>query len=249
MIGHHHAKLYKSDLQAKADSMFYATSDSTMRCYVNPIIWAEGSQLSGDTIYLQMKHKKLDNMTLFPSAFIANIEPGDSLHFNQVAGKKMRGFFKDDKLNLMIITGNAESIYFSRDSGKLTITGMERSLSNRINVSLKNNKVTNLAFYSKPEHKYGPMEKVKDEDKILKSFIWKPKERPVSKESIIPSYYNKKAAVVKPPPGKAKTGKPPLKKPAAGKAVKDTTITIKKDSAITTPVKPVKNDNSSSATL
>ena len=218
LIVHHHAKLFKSDLQAKADSMFYSTSDSTIRCYVKPMIWTEGSQLSGDTIHLQMKNKKMDNIAMFPSAFIANIEPKDSLHFNQVAGKKMRGYFKDDKLHQMIITGNAESIYFSRDSGKTTISGMQRSLSNRIKVDFKDSKVTNLSFYSKPDNRYGPLDKVKDEDKILKTFIWKPQDRPISKESILPSYNNKNVHSGKSSPGKTKGGKPPLKKAVDNKA-------------------------------
>lgn len=239
IIAYHHYKMYKSDLQAKSDSMFYSNSDSTIRCFVNPMMWTEGSQLSGDTIYLQMKHKKLDNMTMFPHAFIVNIEKTDSVHFNQVSGKRMRGFFKDDKLHRMFIEGNAESIYFSRDSGKMTISGMQRSLSSRIRVDFKNNKATNLAFYTKPENRYGPLNKFKDDDKILKGFIWKPKDRPVSKESIIPSY-NKKPPAVKPPPGKSKTGKPSLKKLPNGKTVKDTikTTPVKQDSILkTTPGK------------
>ncbi|MDF2434638.1 MAG: hypothetical protein JWP44_4269 [Mucilaginibacter sp.] len=221
IIAHHHFKLFKSDLQSKSDSMFYSTSDSTIRCYVSPMMWTQGSQLSGDTIYMQMKHKKLDNMTMFPHAFIVNIEKTDSAHFNQVAGKRMRGFFKDDKMDRMFIEGNAESIYFSRDSGKLTVSGMQRSLSSRIRVDFKNNSATRLAFYTKPDNKYGPLGKFKEDDKILKGFIWKPKERPVSKESIIPSYYNKKKPAAKGPPDKSKGGKPPLKKPPGAKAGTD----------------------------
>jgi len=226
IIAHHHFKMFKSDLQAKSDSMFYSNSDSTIRCFVNPMMWTQGSQLSGDTIYLQMKHKKLDNMRMFPNAFIVNIEKDDSVHFNQLAGKRMRGYFKDDKLNRMYIEGNAETIYFSRDSGKMTISGMQRSLSSRIRVDFKDNKATNLAFYTKPENRYGPLDKFKEDDKILKGFIWKPKDRPVSKESIIPSYNKKKTVAVKPPPGKSKTGKAPLKKPIGGKTAKDSIATV-----------------------
>ncbi len=224
IIAHHHFKMFKSDLQAKSDSMFYSNADSTIRCFVNPMMWTQGSQLSGDTTYLQMKHKKLDNMTMFPDAFIVNIEKTDSVHFNQVGGKRMRGFFKDDKLHRMFIEGNAESIYFSRDSGKMTISGMQRSLSSRIRVDFKNNQATNLAFYTKPENRYGPLDKFKDEDKILKGFIWKPKDRPVSKESIIPSY-NKKPLATKSPPDKSKTGKPGTKKLPNGKTVKGNAAT------------------------
>jgi lipopolysaccharide export system protein LptA len=205
VLAHHNFKLFKSDMQAKSDSMFYSNADSTIRCYVNPLIWTEGSQLSGDTIYLQMKHKKMDNMTSFPHAFIVNIEKTDSVHFNQIAGKKMRGYFKNDKLHQMFIDGNAESIYFARDSGTTVVSGMERSLSTGIRVNFEKNQATNIGFYRKPEHKYTPITKVADDDKILKGFIWKPKERPVSKESIIPSYTRKAAA--KAAKNKAKGGK------------------------------------------
>ncbi|OKS88429.1 hypothetical protein RG47T_3896 [Mucilaginibacter polytrichastri] len=206
LFGHHNAKIFKSDLQAKADSIFYSSSDSTIRCYVNPMIWSQGSQMSGDTIFLQMKNKKLDNMDIFPKSFIVNIEGTDTTHFNQVAGKKMRGFFADNKLSRMFVDGNAESIYFSRDSGK--VTGMERSLSSRIRVNFKDNKAANIMNLVKPEHRYGPLNKFTEDDKILKGFIWKPKDRPVSKEAIIPELDKTgkyKHPAVK-PPAKSKPG-------------------------------------------
>jgi hypothetical protein len=138
-----------------------------------------------------------------------------------MGGKKMRGYFKDDKLHRMFIDGNAESIYFARDSGTTKVSGMERSLSTGIRVDFKNNEATNIGFYLKPEHKYTPINKVAEDDKILKSFIWKPKERPVSKESIIPSYTRRaEAKAVK---EKAKTDKAAGKKPPGAKTAKDST--------------------------
>jgi hypothetical protein len=109
----------------------------------------------------------------------------------------MRGFFKNDKLNKMYVAVNAESIYFQRDSGK--VTGMQRSLSSRIRIMFKNNKVDDIIFNTKPDHRYGPLNKFTEDDKVLKGFLWKPKERPVSKESIIPSHNKKPTAVIKPP--------------------------------------------------
>jgi len=211
LIGHHHVKIFKSDLQAKSDSVFYSNSDSTMRMYVNPIIWTQGSQLSGDTVYMQMRHKKLDNIELFPSAFIVNIEKDDSTHFNQVSGKKMRGYFKDDKLDQMYTFGNAETIYFQRDSGK--VSGMQRSLSSRIRTVFKKNQATDIYFLTKPENRYIPIDKVKEDDKILKGFLWKPKERPASKEDIIKKHSKKTASTKSPAknaPAKPGTVKPGL---------------------------------------
>lgn len=227
LIAYHHFKMFKSDLQGKADSMFYASSDSTIRCFVNPMLWTQGSQLSGDTIYMQLKHKKLDNMTMFYHAFIANIEKTDSVHFNQLSGKRMWGYFANNKLKRIVFSGNAESIYFARDSGKMTISGIQRSLSSRITADFKDNKVTNMGFYTKPENRYGPEKKFTEDDKVLKGFIWKPKDRPVSKESIIPSYNKKKTDAKKKPAGKAappdknKKAPPGKKLPGAKAAVTD----------------------------
>jgi hypothetical protein len=100
---------------------------------------------------------------------------------------------------------NAESIYFKRDSGK--VAGMQRSLSSRIRTTFKNGQASEVSFLTKPENRYIPIAKVTEEDKELKGFIWKPKERPVSKESIIPSHTKKPRVVKHPPKVKPDTAK------------------------------------------
>ncbi len=232
IMAFHSAKIFKSDLQAVADSIFYSNGDSTIRCYTKPMVWTQGSQLSGDTINLILKNKKLDKMDMFPNAFIVNVEKEDSLHFNQVGGKKMRGFFKDSKLRRVIIDGNVESIYFVRDSTTHQVTDMNHSITSRMRLLLKNNEVTDLAYLTKDDHSYAPINKVKEDEKILKGFIWKPKDRPVSKESVLPSYNRKPDTTqkVKPPVAgeprakKMYTGKNGSRVPTDVKAAADSTI-------------------------
>ena len=252
LSAHHNSKIFKSDLQAKADSMFYSYADSTMRMFVNPILWTQGSQISGDTIYFQLKNKKLDNMDVWPSALTVNIEEGDSTYFNQVAGKKMRGYFVENKLQRMFVDGNAETIYFNRDSTK-KVTEMMRSVSSRIRVNFKDNRAQNVTLYTKVGQDIFPLDKTKDDDRILKGFLWKPKERPANKEAItsplkvkkvIPS---KKAPAKVSPGGKGKAAPPSGKKTApadstAGKPLQTDSAAIKGrpmqlDSAATQPVK------------
>jgi lipopolysaccharide export system protein LptA len=236
----HKGKIFKSDLQAVADSIFYSNSDSTIRCYQKPMIWAEGSQLSGDTVNLQLKNKKLDKMDMFPNSFIVNVEKEDSSHFNQVGGKKMRGFFKNSKLSRVYVDGNAETIYFVRDSTTKQITDMQRSSSSRLWVYMKNNEVTDLGFITKPENRYIPIHVVKEDEKILKGFLWKPKDRPVSKESILPSYNRKPdTASIKPKPGGALTGPKKVNGKPTGKIItppgKPAGINTAQDTTLKTP--------------
>lgn len=244
-----HAKLYKSDLQAVADSMFYSSSDSTIRSYKNPMIWTQGSQLSGDTIHLQMKNRKLDNIDLFPSGFIVNIEKQDSLHFNQMGGKKIHGTFKDNKLFLLQVTGNAETIYFSRDSVTNEVTDMQRSISGSFRADFKKGKLSVATFVKSASNRFLPLKDVKEEDKILKGFIWKPKDRPVSKEAILPPL-SKSTKIKATPPKSSGAKKPAPKKQVPAKSTKSIVVpktaknTTARDGTATAPVTVVKKDTS-----
>jgi lipopolysaccharide export system protein LptA len=218
----HNAKIFKSDLQAKADSMFFSDADSTVRCYVNPMIWAQGSQLTGDTVYLQMKNKKLDNMLLHHNSFIVNTEDADSTNFNQIKGKVITGYFRDNKLNNMFVDGNAESIYYLKDD--TVYNGLNHMISSRLRILLKENKLSNINAIRAIDASITPMNDLKEEDRVLKGFIWKPSERPKSKDEIIP----------KPIDEKPKTGvKKSEKKIAPQKAAPAKAAPVKKE-----PIKP-----------
>ncbi len=99
---------------------------------------------------------------------------------------------------------------------------MNHSLSSRIRINLKENKPTTIAFISKPDEQIYPVTGLKDDQKILRGFIWKPKDRPVSKESIIPGMNKSKKSA---PPPKLKT-EPGIK------LKQDSTMKTKRDSTI-----------------
>jgi lipopolysaccharide export system protein LptA len=224
----HNAKIFKSDLQAKADSMFFSDADSTVRCYVSPMIWAQGSQLTGDTVYLQMKNKKLDNMLLHHNSFIVNTEDADSTNFNQIKGKVITGYFRDNKLNDMFVDGNAESIYYLKDD--TVYSGLNHMISSRLRILLKDNKLNNISAIRSIEASITPMGDLKEEDRVLKGFIWKPRDRPKSKEEIIPQL-----AEAEPKPAAKKSDKkvvpvkaaPPKNAPPKNAPTKTDSIKIK----------------------
>lgn len=179
---YHNMRIFKSDLQARADSAYYGYADSIIRCYGDPMIWAQGSQLSGDTIYMQLKNQRLDNMLLKTNAFIVSTQL-DSVKFNQVKGRKITGFFTDNKLDRMFVDGNAESIYYTMEAEK--ISGMTKSIGSRIKILFNNNEVSSIVNIRKTETSYTPLLAIDADKEILPGFIWKPKDRPKSKEEVI----------------------------------------------------------------
>lgn len=207
VLAYHKVKIFKSDFQAKADSAFFSYGDSIMRIYKNPLVWAQGSQLGADTMYVQMKNKKIDNMDLIRKSIIVNTDK-DSVKFNQIAGKNMKAYFKNEKLNVVFVNGNAESVYFPKDSAGNN--GMMRSITSKMRINFDKDSVMSIAFIRKPEHNYYPFAKLTEELKTLPNFSWKPKERPKSKEDILPSLAVKNTKPTKKKPVKEvpKTEKP-----------------------------------------
>ena len=184
---YHGVKIYKTNIQAKTDSLFYTSADSTLRCYVNPIIWSEGSQQVGDTIYVQFKNKKLNNLQAFKNAFLVNT-PKDSLRFNQIKGRLMTGFFNKGKLKTMYVDGNAESIYYTQDDSTKVYKEMNQTLSSRIKFIFKDdeNDISDIVYIKGVEGAMNPEVKVA-KDNVLKGFSWKPTERPKQKKDAIGS--------------------------------------------------------------
>lgn len=179
---YYNVKIFKSDLQVIADSAYFGYPDSLIRCFGTPMMWSQGSQLSADTLYLQLKNDKIDNMLLQNKAFIVSTEL-DSSKFNQVKGKRISGFFTNDKLDRVFVDGNAESIYYTVENNKFT--AMARSISSRIKVLFKDDKLTDIVSIRKAAHTYYPISKIPEDQEFLEGFIWKPELRPKSKEEVI----------------------------------------------------------------
>lgn len=229
---YHNVRVYKSNLQAKSDSLFYNSADSTLRWFHNPIMWGEGSQQTGDTIYLQMRNSKLSSVQVLQSAFAVNVEK-DSAHFNQVKGKVMTGFFKEGKIQTLYVDGNAESIYFTKDDN--VYKEMNQTVSSRLKITFKDDEIADLLTIKEAESAITPLSQLK-EDVFLTGFIWKPELRPLSKRDITNPKARKASSTAKKPAGpKGKAGAATDKKDpdAEESGVKRTDTTVKANAAAT----------------
>lgn len=227
---YHHVRVFKSNMQARADSLFYTSSDSTLRWYGSPVLWAEGSQQTGDTIYLRLKNKQLNTSQVLNSGFMVNVN-ADSARFNQIKGKLITGFFIDGKLNRMFVDGNAESIYFNKEKDSI-YTEMNQTVSARIKILFKDKEIKDIITIKDTEGARTPIKELK-EDVFLTGFTWKPELRPLSKQEVI-------SGKPKPKPGaKNKPLKGP-KIPAKPKDKDDPAVVPEKGK--TTPKIPLKKE-------
>lgn len=203
---YHNVRVYKGNMQAVADSLYFNAADSALRWFKNPILWGENSQQTGDTIYVFFQNKKPHSFLVLQNGFIVSVE-ADSAKFNQVKGKKITGFFVKGELNTMFVDGNAESIYYTKkDNGEYDT--MNQSVSSRIKFKFAEKELTDISMYNEVEGTANPIDDLPKES-LLTGFIWKPELRPISKKDVI-TYQSKlkssaKKPAVKPNP-KAKPG-------------------------------------------
>lgn len=181
---YYNVRLFKSDLQAVADSVYYGYPDSMMRFFGRPMIWAQGSQLTSDTIYMQIRNEKLDNMLLVNNAFLVNTQL-DSSKFNQIKGRRITGFFSNNQLERLFVDGNAESIYYNVSEEQQQFTDMYHNRSSRIKILVDSNEIRQFIPISRIDGKVYPLHLVPQEAEILDGFVWKPTDRPTSKEDLL----------------------------------------------------------------
>lgn len=187
LLAYHNVKIYKTDLQGKTDSLVYIPADSMLYFFRDPVLWNEENQMTGDSVRMLIKNKKIDRLYLLNNAFVVS---QDTLtNFNQIKGRTMTAFFKDDQMNAVDVRGNGESIYFALDGKTLEtdsaivkiayMMGMNRILCSNMKINFKAGKVNNISFYIKPDAKFIPPHEIKEPDTRLRGFTWRPKERPI----------------------------------------------------------------------
>ncbi len=94
IIAYHNVRIFSDSLQGVADSLYYSSVDSLFRLYRNPVLWANGNQLIGDTIFLFTKNRKADRLLLDQNAMIIS-EVGPDM-YNQIKGNTILGYFGEE---------------------------------------------------------------------------------------------------------------------------------------------------------
>lgn len=176
VIGYHNVSFFKTDLQGRCDSLVWTSVDSTMHLYGEPVLWSGGSQLTAEKISIRIADGKIMQLDMDNSAFIISKE--DSTRFNQIKGKHMTGYFRDNELYKIDVEGNGQTLYYAKDNGMLI--GVNRADCKRLSISIKDNDVQAISFYEKPEATLYPPLDLPPKEALLKDFNWREGEQPMS---------------------------------------------------------------------
>lgn len=181
LFAFHHVKFFKPDMRGKCDSLVYSYADSTIRLYRDPILWSDENQLTADSMWIQNRNNRIDKLFMKENSMIISEE--DSAMFNQIKGRYMTGFFKEQKLRRVFVEGNGETIYFAAEESGPPENVNKAKASNLI-IIIDNNKVKDITFLTQPDATLYPLNLVNLNDMKLEDFDWRISERPEKVEDI-----------------------------------------------------------------
>ena len=162
-------RIFKEDLQAVADSMAFIMKDSLFKLFKDPILWSDTSQFKGDSVFIQMKNGKIDQINLYSNAFI--VTTPDLKFFNQIKGKNITAYFVENELDRVRVVGNAEAIYYALDKANAYI-GATKTICSEMMIFFDNGNVRNIKFYKQPNSEVSPMKQLLGNPPTLEGFSW-----------------------------------------------------------------------------
>ena len=175
ILAYHNVRIFKPDIQGKADSLSYLTSDSLIYLYRDPLLWSNENQMEADTISIRMSNQQIDRMFLDSKAFVTSHTVED--YYNQIKGRNMIAFFRESKLHQVDVNGNGESLYFELEEDDSLVMGMNKVVCSDMRIRLKEQKINDITFYS-PDGSFIPFHEIKPESTKLEGFAWRDYERP-----------------------------------------------------------------------
>jgi lipopolysaccharide export system protein LptA len=185
LTAHRDVRIFKNDLQASADSMSYSSLDSTFVFYkmaLQPLMWSDTTQFSADTIALQLRDGKLNQIKLQKDAFVHSSK--GNLLFDQIKGRTCTAWFADNEISVMDVEGNAQAVYYALDDNKAFI-GVNESKCSTMKLNFGQGRVVGIRFYKQPEGSFSPMTKSDQSNVRLEGFSVEVKRRPLSIEALM----------------------------------------------------------------
>ena len=181
------ARIYKTDIQGKCDSIHSSQATGLTKLIGKPIIWSGKSQMTGDNIHIlaNTQTEKLDTLKVFDNAFL--IEK-DTLGtgFNQVKGKILKGKFLENKLNNVNLYQNTEVIYYVYNDQNQPV-GINKSKCSQIRIDFApNQQIETIVFYKNIDGGIYPENKISKEELRFPNFNWRGDEMILSKNDIFP---------------------------------------------------------------
>ena len=179
--GFNKVRAYRPDIQMVADSMVFTSIDSTLTLFYDPILWNNDQQILGEKIIFYMNDSTIDWAHVIGQALF--VQMNDTVHYNQIAGREMKAYFKNNELDYADVNGNVQAVFYPLDSDSAMI-GMNTTEGPSLTAYFKMRAVDKIVIHGKSNGIMYPMEKIDRKKMYLPNFSWFDRIRPVDAEDV-----------------------------------------------------------------
>lgn len=180
------SRFFKSNAQARADSLSFDETDGILHLFGKPILWSGEKQVTGEKIeiYSNVKTEHIDSVRVIENAYA--ISKADSLNmkdeFNQVKSRVMMVYYEGNEIKTAQALGNAQAITYidSQDEKTKQIEriGIAISTCGTIEALFEERKIQIVACNIGANSEVYPMAKISKEKRFFPDFNWNTKDRP-----------------------------------------------------------------------
>ena len=179
--GFYKVRAYRPDMQMVADSMFFTTIDSSLTLYNDPILWNNDQQVLGEKMIFYMNDSTIDWAHVIGQALF--IQQNDSVHYNQIAGREMKAYFKAGEIDYADVNGNVQAVFYPLDSDSAMI-GMNTTEGSSMRAHFKMRTVDKIVMIGSSNGTMYPMEKIEEKKMYLQNFNWFDRIRPTGPSDV-----------------------------------------------------------------
>ena len=179
------ARFFKTNAQARADSLSFNETDGVLHLNGSPILWTGAKQVTGDKIdaFFDTKKEFIDSLKVVGNAFV--ISKADSLNlkdeFNQIKGKLISIYYKENEVKLAKVIGNAQAITYAdndnKKTGILERIGVSLSTCGTIEADFTDQKIQIISCNIGANTDIYPMSKISKKQRFFPDFNWNTKDR------------------------------------------------------------------------
>lgn len=176
-------RMVRSDLAATCRYVCFYTRGDSMHLRNSPVIWYEKTQVSGDSMNVYLRKRKLQRLLVTGDAFA--VSRSDSLRperIDQLTGDSLTMHFGAEGLQRMEVEGRAISLYHLYDDS--LANGLNKTSGDRIVTHFAEGKAQTITVYGGVEGQYFPenMVHAHEQDYALPGLKWRtnrPRQIPV----------------------------------------------------------------------
>jgi len=175
-------RFWRKRLSGQADSLRYTSvSDATsgrssIRMIGDPFVWSPHAQVNGDTVDVHTENGAVRNLEAYENAYVGF---QDSTHdfIQQLRGRRLEAFFRNDSLTSLTVRPNAEALYFAVDSSSTEDLSALRFTSMQITLRFAQGDIERIVASEGVE---GDVQELEEDTPrpTLKGFRWLLEERP-----------------------------------------------------------------------